>query len=548
MEHSPYGPIDPIALFASLSNDPPSLNYLFHSTPAPQVQPSNLPNVATSPVTSRPENVENQPSGSRLGEYLDAIPGSINTAPPGHLVPPNGLTDFRTDFDRHTRGTHVEAHQAPVSDNRQMKEVAHTELPRIIPYQQVPSIDSHLHDPSAKRPKFNLPSPGALHRPGRVLVETSSDYLPIQSGVNIPLEENLGLRFNAGTLGGDTFGGASTSHTRVNEYQNGNLPEMSMVPDSGTMPQMAQKAEIESSVESVAVFNYQNHLPFSIWANQVGILRFDREAFHRQYVSPQHQSNADSIISLIESLPHKSLLISNSTPNDAHETFCKLSRSASGGGIFQLIYGAKLGRDRAQHLLKITGRKKMMEHSWDVLRLNKNVWFKFWGERTGIKFADIERKMLPKSHSHFFLFIFYIDMLGTIIQNNRGVESYETQDNSSSLIKLAVEQFQRDHRMSFLRPGTRRRRILISFTTSSQKRKKYRTQSERMCNSKQVWDSIQKLIDGLDDQYLHSILHKKGKFSVAGKTFFNDIFCYSISNLSQRLANHYRIKEQLSKK
>ncbi|KAA1104713.1 hypothetical protein PGT21_030376 [Puccinia graminis f. sp. tritici] len=321
MEHSPYGPIDPIALFASLSNDPPSLNYLFHSTPAPQVQPSNLPNVATSPVTSRPENVENQPSGSRLGEYLDAIPGSINTAPPGHLVPPNGLTDFRTDFDRHTRGTHVEAHQAPVSDNRQMKEVAHTELPRIIPYQQVPSIDSHLHDPSAKRPKFNLPSPGALHRPGRVLVETSSDYLPIQSGVNIPLEENLGLRFNAGTLGGDTFGGASTSHTRVNEYQNGNLPEMSMVPDSGTMPQMAQKAEIESSVESVAVFNYQNHLPFSIWANQVGILRFDREAFHRQYVSPQHQSNADSIISLIESLPHKSLLISNSTPNDAHETF-----------------------------------------------------------------------------------------------------------------------------------------------------------------------------------------------------------------------------------
>jgi hypothetical protein len=449
-----------------------------------------------------------------------------------------GLTD--------THGAHVEANQSPASNNFQTKDMGHTELPRIVPYQQVSSIDSHLHNPSAKRPKFNRPSPGALYRPGGVLVETSSDYPPIQSGVNIPVEENLVLRFNADKLGGDSFAGPSTSHNPVNKYRNGILPEMSMVSDnSGAMPQMAKKAEIESSVESVAVFSYQTHLPFSIWANQVGILQFDREAFHRQYVSPQHQSNADSIISLIESLPHKRLLISSSTPKDAHETFCKLSRS--GGGIFQLIYGTKLGRNRAHHLLKIIGRKKMMEHSWNMLRLNKAVWFKFWGERTGIKFADIERKMLPKSHSHFFLFIFYIDMLGTIIQKDRGVEPYETQDNSSSLIKVAVEQFQQDHRMSFLtRPG--RRRIQTTYTTSSQKRKKYQTQGERMCNSKEIWDSIKKLIDGLDDQYLHSIFHNKGKFSVAGKTFFNDIFCYSISNLSQRLANHYRIKEQLSTK
>ncbi|KAA1086043.1 hypothetical protein PGT21_030558 [Puccinia graminis f. sp. tritici] len=95
------------------------------------------------------------------------------------------------------------------------------------------------------------------------------------------------------------------------------------------------------------------------------------------------------------------------------------------------------------------GATKILNQSTKILLSNQELWLEYWQKKSNTNLKDVIHRRynkLKKMRDGFLLFLFYVDMIDTIILPQSPIQSKF--ENKSSILKLAVEKYN-EYRMSY---------------------------------------------------------------------------------------------------
>ncbi|KAA1070106.1 hypothetical protein PGTUg99_010354 [Puccinia graminis f. sp. tritici] len=248
------------------------------------------------------------------------------------------------------------------------------------------------------------------------------------------------------------------------------------------------------------------------------------------------------------------------------------------------------GAERTKRVkkMRLAERRSMLTEATNLVFKNRRLWYKFWGERTGIHFETVE--VLHKAgysqklvENEFVLFIFYVDMIATIIPVYdseritdpaqrallRDYYSARLLENALNRYRLlGIVQVHLGELHTYVRPKSKKPRIRKKSLSSTRRHhhpsKTTTTKSSNSINYlddhddeddpdykkfcgrdllAKLWLSLAGFIKSLPAEYqiLRDILLEERHPYVSHypKMFFNDLFSYSILILNQRLKSYY---------
>ncbi|POW06550.1 hypothetical protein PSHT_10299, partial [Puccinia striiformis] len=179
-------------------------------------------------------------------------------------------------------------------------------------------------------------------------------------------------------------------------------------------------------------------------------------------------------------------------------------------------------------------RQERMHYAMHHLDSEQTHWFEFWGERAGIDLKKIN-SLQAKTKGHvkdysgrdFALFLFHIDMIGTILEEYCLRDS-ESADCGAKLIKEAVQLFEQSILKNSFRKHRFNRNPLETTTASSTNKKE--TVEKNQHPMIWIWECIQTFIFQSKEQRLIDIFFPDGKLVIHNLTraFFTDVFIYTI--------------------
>jgi hypothetical protein len=321
------------------------------------------------------------------------------------------------------------------------------------------------------------------------------------------------------------------------------------------------------------------------------IFRFDAQVFRFGYAETDHQGEFyQEFIDEIQSTPSKELVILDCPSIKRYRNLIK-----------QIVHAQALlerhSPDNHQQpptketkKLRLAERRSMLTEATNLVFKNRRLWYKFWAERTGINFETVEvlhkagysQKLLE---NEFVLFIFYVDMIATIIpvydSDQRIIDPAELallRDHySARLVEnalhryrlLGIVQIHQGELHTYVRPQSQKTRKRSRSSTRhhhpSKPKPKTKTSTSSALNKDhddddeddpdykkfcgrdllaKVWLSLASFIKSLPPEYqvLRDILFEERHphyVSHYPKMFFNDLFSYSILILNQRLKSYY---------
>ncbi|KAH9441741.1 hypothetical protein Pst134EA_032495 [Puccinia striiformis f. sp. tritici] len=233
------------------------------------------------------------------------------------------------------------------------------------------------------------------------------------------------------------------------------------------------------------------------------IFKFDYGVFGRHNPSVKEKERINALNALTEPLPNRQLQISDDKPQEFYEKF-----------LDQIMY-------------------------------MKDYWYRFWEEKYKIQFHSIgfvREKYCSGTvvERDFVLFIFYVDMIGTIIRHGEEIKPDGRQGTRSIPMELAIKFYEATGKIKWSYqedPLLFERYALVQSEQGSGAQK-----LTQKSVSDRLWMSIESLVGlpGYENLYtMFFLTGPGGGHQLATKGFFNDVFCHSITTLNQRLFNYY---------
>ncbi|KAH9441686.1 hypothetical protein Pst134EA_032675 [Puccinia striiformis f. sp. tritici] len=569
----------------------PTVNNIIYSTPHPQFQHPNGPLATTAtlipaiPPTEQPPEVlfdagKGAPHYSRKAMTGDELPFPIssdaartplNVPTNANLLPSLGPPPhFHQGDVRYGPQAHVEmTSSSPLSLEQKEytdDEILHMLLMSVQEHSQEfgPILGSHSKIPASfAKPK---PAPGTL--PTEIFQPTLTDYAkamyhpegPLRKRPkhNPPLEETdeqeASPQWTDQVAGEDSLRRTSNSVAPINQIPKNVFLEARETVERKAIPnnQIGSKNSITTSSTEIS-----SHLP-----KRDKILSFDGEVFE----TPKPTKSDEVKINAIKTtfgldVAGRELRIRKKYPEEVHRAFIKIARpmaTQSNLSDSMLTEEERLMKNSAN----TTRRKLLMQISIDEFNMNIKLWHRLWLERTGVDFQSISLiKTRPRANRNpteiCSLFMFYVDMIGTILSAFHSDGAQEIHDENAILLSRAAEIFSSknqalyDNQIGIV--NLRSPDINNNLTKLQMKIRKTHWEDQAQstphrkprapCVYEIVWNAITYLIKTYKTDYpkLYRIFFPRNGSTITQipQTFFNDIFCYSIFNLNKRLHDRY---------
>ncbi|WAR53662.1 hypothetical protein PtB15_3B170 [Puccinia triticina] len=177
-------------------------------------------------------------------------------------------------------------------------------------------------------------------------------------------------------------------------------------------------------------------------------------------------------------------------------------------------------------------RKRSNAKSTALKDFNSNIdnWIKFWEERIGKKLMNLEDRLVEKRS--YALLLFYLDMIGTLLQKYHQTNPDSVDDPSLPLLKKAVELVEPQLKNN----NFRSHKFANSIPMVEEEKKNHADMKVPVGVYTFNWEWISTVIMESDIKNLHIVLFQDAEtIPDATRGFFNDIFMYSIHSLNQRL-------------
>ncbi|KAA1072354.1 hypothetical protein PGT21_033117 [Puccinia graminis f. sp. tritici] len=252
-------------------------------------------------------------------------------------------------------------------------------------------------------------------------------------------------------------------------------------------------------------------------------LIFDSNIFRIEEASGLDRSRIQKIIEIIDKNgPEKPLMIDVSNPQDAAQD---LKKATGRGPNYK-----SLEEEDHHHHLRSTGnptksvwkkRKDLKVKAFEIFASKSQIWFKFYRDKTGIDFQDLEinceRNVGEEDMKmHFTLFLIYVDMISSILVNKEDQKNAELNQNEI-LIKDAAKNYEFYSQ------------IFIGEST-------YTISKGRFLDL--VWLEVLHWSSGLITKPSFHEFFKNPYTKKNSPLFFHAIFAYSITELSQRISHN----------
>ncbi|KAI9620076.1 hypothetical protein KEM48_008351 [Puccinia striiformis f. sp. tritici PST-130] len=275
---------------------------------------------------------------------------------------------------------------------------------------------------SPKRPKFNdffMDSQTRVHLPSeRQFLDTIeyTEHPPI--GNSDPLDKF------------DHWQNGSSSGPGVNLDGKVNSGRQS----KNKMIEQADKSRYRTGYLSDLIDNFKSPKTYtSPLEKKTKIFKFDLEAFENKDALGIDKAKIEIISNFIK--PNTKLMILELESSEVHKKFFyKLARFQSN----------KKKTPKPDRTSRVGGRRNLLHGAFRQLWSNKELWYRLWGDATGIDFQSIH--FLPEyQHSeapiekNLLLLLFYADMIDTIIQTDKTIQLPGLPNESSVLLKLALD-------------------------------------------------------------------------------------------------------------
>ncbi|KAH9446993.1 hypothetical protein Pst134EA_028977 [Puccinia striiformis f. sp. tritici] len=271
------------------------------------------------------------------------------------------------------------------------------------------------------------------------------------------------------------------------------------------------------------------------------IFKFDYGVFGRHNPSVKEKERINALNALTEPLPNRQLQISDDKPQEFYEKFCQLFHIRGTLGKNKKTIKQKLKEDAT----RVHNRRALFNSAVDQIMYMKDYWYRFWEEKYKIQFHSIgfvREKYCSGTvvERDFVLFIFYVDMIGTIIRHGEEIKPDGRQGTRSIPMELAIKFYEATGKIKWSYQDDpllfERYALVQSEQGSGAQKLTQKSVSDRL------WMSIESLVGlpGYENLYtMFFLTGPGGGHQLATKGFFNDVFCHSITTLNQRLFNYY---------
>ncbi|KAI9622247.1 hypothetical protein H4Q26_015283 [Puccinia striiformis f. sp. tritici PST-130] len=263
-------------------------------------------------------------------------------------------------------------------------------------------------------------------------------------------------------------------------------------------------------------------------------LKFDRKSIEAENISAEDKIIRDYIYDLMK--PPTGLVTLKY--DEAYKVFEKFTHNV----------GTRVRKVRAgtEHRNKKNARRARMIQASNALWKNRDLWYTFW-ERRGIVdrgpriFAE-GLSTLSLVHRAFPVFLFYVDMIDTIIIPPKILSS--ERGSKVNLFQEAIKCFEDFTLLSAKQYGKHKAQSSKMIKNERQVNRfgKARVRNPRI--NQLIWDYLEFWIHHSNKKYLKTLFSgEEGKLEgkVPGfKAMFNDIFYCSIDNLNRRLSEAFK--------
>ncbi|KAA1082814.1 hypothetical protein PGT21_015339 [Puccinia graminis f. sp. tritici] len=317
--------------------------------------------------------------------------------------------------------------------------------------------------------------------------------------------------------------------------------------------EIASEIELISNSHSRGLFSYpriqsniettNNHKPsgspLSQTTDQTKLLEFNSGVFFHENPSELDRLKIKEIVSIINRTPGPHLLIDISDLKGAYNLFVS--------ECYIRVKGLNVTSNtkKVNNVKSNMKRMKLTRESTAKIMSKKDLWLRFWKEKSGINFETWHLKpSLSLSNTnveqHFNLFIFYINMITTILVKPSHIPSSENplgfENNNSDLIQHAVKNYKSVLEKLFSLENQGQLSGTKIFTSVLYQTKK----ACAVKTLKIVWRTIKLWLESTGNEELLNIIFRNEGCKFVSKTFFDDIFFYSITHLTENISRYYK--------
>ncbi|KAA1111108.1 hypothetical protein PGT21_050260 [Puccinia graminis f. sp. tritici] len=300
------------------------------------------------------------------------------------------------------------------------------------------------------------------------------------------------------------------------------------------------------------------------------ILRFDVRAFtHKEYPNAADRMRVESIIAFIKRHWGESGKIDIKEGKKSTQwvflEFAEVASTLRGRKKYPTLFsngqvdnredtkGGSSTIHEPEYLDPDIERSQLQVNALNLLISKRNLWYHFWNEKANIKIVNSNSRKDFKFESTIILFIFYIDMIGSIFGYDWKFEQESHLNLLEQARNFAFEAIPGSYLEALLKPSKNKQ--LSSSYTKDLKPKKSKAKKPMITSFKQtnnksststkkfalVWRWIKDFILKSNNKHICEIFFPNGRSQIHTHflTFFNNLFYYSIENLNVRLKEHY---------
>ncbi|KAA1082827.1 hypothetical protein PGT21_015629 [Puccinia graminis f. sp. tritici] len=259
--------------------------------------------------------------------------------------------------------------------------------------------------------------------------------------------------------------------------------------------------------------------PTSSFESPLKTLKFDRSVFKIEDPSSLDTFRINKITSMIGNFQENLLKINISRPEDTREKF----KRAMGRGHTQA--DRYYSTDRESYKRRRERKNSLLNKAFKEFSLKKEFWCKFYKEKSGVELKDLNiyhssRIKIDSLEAHFLLFLFYADMISSILVQNDHPNGKEPLPNDNKdIIQRAAKNYKCYY--THLMPGTTLPVGKQTFLDA-------------------VWLEVEGWLKHETEKEIYDILFQNTHTKKKSSHFFHAVFCYSITNLGRRISGEQK--------
>ncbi|KAA1079600.1 hypothetical protein PGT21_016982, partial [Puccinia graminis f. sp. tritici] len=248
-------------------------------------------------------------------------------------------------------------------------------------------------------------------------------------------------------------------------------------------------------------------------------LKFDRSVFKIEDPSSLDTFRIKKITSLIGNFQKNVLKININSPEDT----CEMFKRAMGRGNTQT--DRYYSTDKESYKKRRERKNSLLNKAFKEFSLKRESWSKFYKEKSGVESKDLniyhfKRIKIDSLEAHFLLFLFYADMISSILVQNDHPNGKEPLPNDNrDIIQRAAKNYKCYY--AHLLPGATLPVGKQTFLDA-------------------VWLEVEGWLKHETEKEIYDILFQNTHTKKKSSHFFHAVFSYSITNLGRRISGEQK--------